>query len=383
MTELLRRYVPLFRTVVVCACTLLVVPAMPVGGMAAAGGVSAVAIVWSLLYRFWFRAAPGARTLLVTDLVVMTGLCLSQGLTVPAAQTGHGSTWINVVISFVAVGYQLTHPVPTGAVVAVYLAAADLVGVALAGAAQGQPDTWTEALPHIGLLLLQAAMSRALHVIVHRSSREVDRAVDETAAVQRDLRVAESRRAAERTHLATLHDTACTTMLMVSLPGSPVPVEVVRAQAARDLDRLRNVEEPTGTADLMAELSRELARHPLVVQLRGPGDGREEYGAADGTPLWLWRPAVAALRDSSGEALRNVVRHAGVSEARIAVEQVAEQTVVTIEDRGRGFDVTKVPEHKQGLARSIVDRMRVVGGRAEVRSRPGQGTRVRLEWPRV
>ncbi|MGW2328399.1 hypothetical protein ACWC5C_21935 [Streptomyces sp. NPDC001700] len=50
---------------------------------------------------------------------------------------------------------------------------------------------------------------------------------------------------------------------------------------------------------------------------------------------------------------------------------------MTVGDGGAGFDVTRVPDHRYGLARSVVDRMAAVG------SRPGHGTEVRLEWPHV
>ena len=46
-----------------------------------------------------------------------------------------------------------------------------------------------------------------------------------------------------------------------------------------------------------------------------------------------------------------------------------------------GFDPETVPQDRHGLRDSIVDRMRRHGGTAEVRSRPGEGTEVRLTQP--
>ncbi|MEV3987381.1 ATP-binding protein [Streptomyces sp. NPDC049837] len=382
-TGFVRRHVPRFRAVIVASCALLAVPALPVADMAAAAVVAAVAIGWSLLYPAWLSSGARPRALLAADLAVMTGLCLTQALTVPATQPSHGSTWILVAVSFVAVGYQFTHPPLTGALVAGYLAAADLAGVVVAGAVQDRPDAWPAALPNIGWLLVQAAMSRGLYAVVHRRGRAADAAAAEAAGARQALRVAEARRGAERTHLATLHDTACATLLMASLPGASIRPEVVRAQAGRDLRRLTAEERPDGDAelkadlkaDLMEELSRELLRHPVRAGLRYAHDGPDRVS--------LWRPAVVALRDSCGEALRNVARHAGVDEARVTVARRGEGAVVTVEDRGRGFDVAAVPGHRQGLSRSVVGRMRAIGGDAEVVSRPGEGTRVRLEWPRA
>ncbi|MFG3497507.1 sensor histidine kinase [Streptomyces sp. NPDC047928] len=390
-TGFMRRQVPRFRAVVVCSCALLAMPALPLASMsaaetAAASLIVAVAFVWGLLHLALVRRVVRPGALLAVDLAVLTGLCLGQALTVPATQTSHGSTWILVVVSFVAVGYQLTHPPLTGALVAVFLAGADLAGVVI-----DRPDGWAAALPNVGWLLVQSALSRVLYVVVRRRGRTADCAAAEAAGARQALRVAEARRAAERTHLATLHDTACATLLMASASGAAIRPDVVRTQAGRDLRRLMVEEEPTGQADLVAELSLELLRHPVRTELRhegGGGTGDRAAGAGGGAGdrdgrVSLWRPAVVALRDSCGEALRNVARHAGVDEAWVTVGREGDVTVVTIDDRGRGFDPASVPGHKQGLARSVIGRMRAVGGRAEVHSGPGHGTRVRLEWPRA
>ncbi len=50
-------------------------------------------------------------------------------------------------------------------------------------------------------------------------------------------------------------------------------------------------------------------------------------------------------------------------------------------DGGAGFDTATVPDHRYGVRESIGGRMAAAGGRAEVLSAPGAGTRVRLEWP--
>ena len=47
-------------------------------------------------------------------------------------------------------------------------------------------------------------------------------------------------------------------------------------------------------------------------------------------------------------------------------------------NRGVGFDPDATPEDRLGVRRSIIDRMERHGGRAEIRSAPGEGTEVRL-----
>ena len=50
-------------------------------------------------------------------------------------------------------------------------------------------------------------------------------------------------------------------------------------------------------------------------------------------------------------------------------------------DEGVGFDTGSVPQIRLGLRGSILGRMKAVpGGTAEITSRPGHGTTVRIGW---
>jgi signal transduction histidine kinase len=54
---------------------------------------------------------------------------------------------------------------------------------------------------------------------------------------------------------------------------------------------------------------------------------------------------------------------------------------VFVRDRGAGFDPATVAETRHGVRGSIIGRMRRHGGKAEIRSTPGDGTEVRLTLP--
>ncbi|MEV0259900.1 ATP-binding protein [Streptomyces sp. NPDC050617] len=362
-----RRYAHRIRAVVVCSCALLAVPAMPVDSMPAAAAIAAGMLAWSLAHYRIGAAGRRPRLLLVADVAVLTGLCLSQALTIPASQTQHGSTWVLVAVSIVAVSYQLMYPAPLALALALYLAAADLAGAVL-----DRPDGWAYALPNAGWLLVQSSLAQGLYRLVLRSSRTADAAAARTAAARRGHEVAQAQRSAEREYLATLHDTACATLLMVAVRGESIPGDVLRRQAAKDLRQLAAERVTTGESEVADELREEIAGHPLRV--------RAEF--ADGLGS-AWGPAVVALRGGVAEALRNVALHSGVGHATVRAERVGDRVTVTVGDDGAGFDVTLVPAHCRGLAWSVVERMSSVGGRATVDSAPGRGTTVRLEWPYV
>jgi two-component system NarL family sensor kinase len=85
------------------------------------------------------------------------------------------------------------------------------------------------------------------------------------------------------------------------------------------------------------------------------------------------------------EALANVRRHSGAASVRVSVLQAADAIVIGITDDGRGFDVADATRRaarngRLGLA-TLSERARLLGGRLEIRSRPGGPTVVRATLP--
>lgn len=82
------------------------------------------------------------------------------------------------------------------------------------------------------------------------------------------------------------------------------------------------------------------------------------------------------------EALTNVARHSGANRASVTVTADDVALLVEVSDRGCGFDPrTALSEHDSlGLA-GLTDRVRLAGGRLDIFSEPGQGTRLHAEFP--
>ncbi|HVC32244.1 MAG TPA: histidine kinase, partial [Chloroflexota bacterium] len=79
------------------------------------------------------------------------------------------------------------------------------------------------------------------------------------------------------------------------------------------------------------------------------------------------------------EAINNVARHSGATEARIELRRVDNTLSATVTDNGRGFDRT-IREPGVGL-QGMAERALLVGGKLEVDSAPGRGTVVGLTIP--
>lgn len=104
--------------------------------------------------------------------------------------------------------------------------------------------------------------------------------------------------------------------------------------------------------------------------------------------------AEAALFRLAQEALTNMRKHARASWAALRVEFAPEAVGVVIEDNGIGFDVEKVfqaqvpvaasglglPSGGYGLL-SMRERVELLGGKLEITSQPGRGTRIVARVP--
>ena len=81
------------------------------------------------------------------------------------------------------------------------------------------------------------------------------------------------------------------------------------------------------------------------------------------------------------EALRNAVKHSRATHVRVILKKVDNTLVLTVADDGCGFVAgSSTPVEGLGFI-SMRERSRIAGGRFEIHSSPGQGTRIELTVP--
>lgn len=81
------------------------------------------------------------------------------------------------------------------------------------------------------------------------------------------------------------------------------------------------------------------------------------------------------------ECLRNIVKHSGAQEARVALMRKDDQIELYVEDSGCGFDMESLQRIGSLGLISIRERARLVGGQVSIESGPGRGTRICLRAP--
>ena len=180
-------------------------------------------------------------------------------------------------------------------------------------------------------------------------------------------------REAERADLAAhLHDSVLQTLALIQRrSGDPATVTRLARSQERELrDWLygpRPVDDGTLATEVRAAAADVEDRHGVAVDVVLVGDRATDERVS---------ALVAALR----EAIVNAVRHAGAP-VQVYVESGPDAVEAFVRDRGPGFDLAGVPADRLGVRESIIARMERYGGSAVVRSRPGEGTEVRLRLP--
>jgi len=84
------------------------------------------------------------------------------------------------------------------------------------------------------------------------------------------------------------------------------------------------------------------------------------------------------------EAVTNVVKHSTATESAVVIKKRGDVVSLSIRDNGRGFDPASVPSQTQYLGfglTGIAERVRILGGKLSIESRPGEGTNLTIEVP--
>ncbi|MBL0143985.1 MAG: GAF domain-containing protein [Betaproteobacteria bacterium] len=174
--------------------------------------------------------------------------------------------------------------------------------------------------------------------------------------------------------------------------------DAIRAgNAPQSLKYFRDIQDSLGEAHA--------GLRELITHFRQPIDGQGLVHALENTALTFHDRTGVALRIENRarnlrlpaeqeaqvyqivrEALANVIKHAGASNARVVLDRTAKSFRVSVEDDGSGTRILRrrpgsAPDEHYGLE-IMRERARRIGGRLRIVSAPGKGTQVCLSIPR-
>ncbi|HEX4254993.1 MAG TPA: ATP-binding protein [Streptosporangiaceae bacterium] len=329
------------------------------------GGLLTVLCLWSVFFTWWVRRSGLAMALVLADAVIIAALALAQQHLVPAILIKDDTSWVLPLACTSVYMLQIALRPWLG------LPAAAIVVVAY-GFGTGHPvEGW--------LLVVETIVAAGLVAVIRGGARDADRVVAAGLETEQQIRAEEARRADEREQHRQLHDTVLSTLTMVAAGAFAGPSPALTAQAARDLRVLQGLADTPDTPDGPGGRGILAALGPKLEQVvASTGDLAVRLDLA---PVTLPSLVADQLAACAGEALRNIARHAGTSQAELAVTGDEGWAIVTITDHGRGFDPAAVPASRRGLRESISGRMLAAGGQATIASQPGAGTTVTLSWP--
>lgn len=197
----------------------------------------------------------------------------------------------------------------------------------------------------------------------------------------------------ERKRLARdLHDTVSQQLFAIHMCASSLPKlqEVDAARAASVLDQLIQ----------MSNLAQKQMRN-FIAQLRPMElEGKTLQEALDkwfpdycrqnklqGVLEWKLNEQLSEAKEHQlflivQEAMANIVKHAKANSCTLTLSATERQVVMMLSDDGGGFKADEVRRGSYGLS-TMQERAQKLGGAAEIISKLGSGTRVRVTIPKI
>ena len=218
----------------------------------------------------------------------------------------------------------------------------------------------------------QPAVHRAVQEGANRQLRDAldTRAIallnDTTVAQLVDLSLAEpgalspGLRASLNYTLTTLHDTNWLTDIDARNSSAPQPTVTAHPTASDDWH-----------ASAVYTAIQRCRDRGLTIEVTGDRDALARLDAGSDRDVGL----------AVQQCLVNVILHAGIASAEVAIESDRTTISLLITDAGRGFTESESASDRLGLRQSVRRRIEQLGGSVLIWSRPGAGTSVRLTVP--
>jgi signal transduction histidine kinase len=183
-------------------------------------------------------------------------------------------------------------------------------------------------------------------------------------------------RSQERAEVAAMmHDSVLHTLTLIQRHHED-PAQVARLARAQE----RELREWLYGARKSAAESFAEAIRAAAAEVEDRHGARLDVVSVGDAPL---DPQLEACVAAAREAMVNAAKYAPETAISVYAELAEDRVEVFVKDRGPGFDLDQVAPDRMGVRGSIIGRMERHGGKAEIRTAPGEGTEVRLTAKRA
>ena len=178
---------------------------------------------------------------------------------------------------------------------------------------------------------------------------------------------------------ALVHDQVLHTLILASRADSKAAQEDAAKSARNAITALLEAKDLDTTQSEVSSLGLFKALESAASKL----DGRVQTHSTGASAAKLNSAAAQALTEASLQAIDNAIQHSRSKEIRLTLEALKNGGLkFTVADDGTGFRTDRVSRNRIGISTSIMARVESVGGKVEINSAPGKGTRVVMRWPR-
>ena len=176
---------------------------------------------------------------------------------------------------------------------------------------------------------------------------------------------------------ALVHDSVLTTLLVASKAQTKEEIALARISAA---DAIRRLDLDNSSVEIVTPVTQvsffEALRNRIHEVYPNFEVSLEQTNDSE-----LPETASEALSEATLQAVDNSTKHAGSCTKRIvSLQSQGKGLKIVVSDNGKGFRPSKISKDRLGIQLSIIGRVKSVGGRVFIRSEPGKGTDVVLEW---
>lgn len=323
--------------------------------------------------QVWVKQAQG-----VYAVIYLLALITWPFFILPGAEIFDGIHWLNYLMT---IGTAMAAIAFNTFITTIYLFICPIIYVIVRSTPLGGGASWQLAtLEGVYGLILGSAI-----VIIATMLRQAASSVDTAQATALDRyshAVRQHATEVERVQVdAIVHDSVLTTFISAARALTPDAQKLAGTMAGNAIGFLRDAAAAspddgtmvrfTTLADRITDAAKELSS-PFEQRVRGLGTRTLPVHASE------------TIYSAAVQAMVNSLQHAGEGDIHrwVSVRGMSTGGIeVIVGDSGAGFDMSELPIERLGVRVSIIERTANAGGRAVIKSAPGEGTTVTIRWP--